>query len=68
MVALIVPQHGTQEISDANLYLILEEENERLTTIWNLKEVKIGPMDFQVTKIGIYMSITTEDRLVLLTC
>lgn len=44
----------------------MDEENERLTPINVLKEVRIGPLEFQVTKLGISLFKVEKDKLVAL--
>lgn len=53
-----------QEIDVANLVPRLEEEYERLTAIEDLKKVLIGPFDFQVIKLGTFLSKAKEENLV----
>lgn len=55
-----------QEIYVAILDPIMESENERLTLTYDIKEVHIRPLDFQITKLGTSLTKDDEEELATL--
>lgn len=66
MAAIVILPLSVQGMHVLNLDPNIKTEKERITPIKDLKEVKIGPQDFQVTKVGTFLFEAKKEELVVL--